>query len=237
MPRPLRGYLAPPERPVGRVTTATEVVWHGAGALAAFLVPIADLEPFPGNPRRGDVDAVRASLRRFGQVRPILTAAENASRIVAGHHLVLAATADGWTHVAAIANEFDNEEEARAYLLADNRTSDLGAYRDDLLLEQLDAARKTAGLEGTGYSEAFVAELDAELKKAFAPSKDSQPRIDQRRTMEGDLGFVVNIYPGERKLDFAQQVKLLEREWGVKGTTDVVLRAVRDAALRLNQES
>lgn len=210
----------------------TEVVWHGAKALEPFLVPITDLEPFPGNPRRGDIAAIRASLQRFGQVKPILV---DGKRIVAHHHVRIAAQEEGWTHIAAIPNEFANEDEARAYLLADNRTSDLGAYRDDLLLEQLDAARKTVGLEGTGYSEAFVADLDARLKAAFAPSPDDPPRIDQRRTMEGDLGFGVTIYPGDRKLDFAQQVKLLEREWGTKGTTEVVLRAVKEAALRANQ--
>lgn len=214
--------------------TEVERVWRGAKALEPFLVPIDELEPFPGNPRRGDRDSVRASLRRFGQVRPILTAAENAKRIVAGHHLALGATDEGWTHIAAIPNEFASEEEARAYLLADNRTHDLGGYADDLLLEQLDAARKT-GLAGTGYSEAFVDDLDKRMKAAFAPSSDAPPRIDQRRTMEGDLGFQVAIYPGDRRRDFAQQIKLLEREWGVKGTTEIVLRAVREAALAANQ--
>lgn len=209
------------------------VVWQGAKTLEGFLVPIADLEPFPGNPRRGDLDSVRASLRRFGQTRPILTDAELATRIVAGHHLVLGAEAEDWTHIAAIPNEFANEDEARAFLLADNRTHDLGGYRDDLLLEQLDAARKTVGLEGTGYSEAFVADLDARFRETFSPSSEEPPRLDQRK--DDDLGFQVAVYPGDARVDFARQVRMLEREWGVKGTTEVVLRAVREAALRANQ--
>ena len=40
--------------------------------LDALVVPIAGLEPYPANPRRGRVDVVRESLRRHGQYRPIV---------------------------------------------------------------------------------------------------------------------------------------------------------------------
>ena len=38
----------------------------------ARLVPIASLAPYGDNPRRGDVAAIRASLRENGQYRPLV---------------------------------------------------------------------------------------------------------------------------------------------------------------------
>lgn len=155
-------------------TTARErVVWEGAKALRRFLVPIASLEPFPGNPRRGDVDAIRASLRRFGQVLPVLVdpalAADGRTRIVARHHLTLAAIEEGWTHVAALAHEFASEDEARAFMVADNRVHDLGpGYDFELLLAQLDAIHSTVGLDGTGFGEGSFAEINAEIERLAA---------------------------------------------------------------------
>jgi ParB-like chromosome segregation protein Spo0J len=213
------------------VTEAT--VWKGADALRPFLVPIGSLEPFPGNPRRGDVAAIRASLRRFGQVRPILV---DGSRVVAGHHLRIGAQEEEWTHLAAIENRFDSEAEARAFLLADNRTSELGSFEDELLAAQL---REVEVFEGTGYTEADRDRLEKELRDLFAEQSEEPPRLDERdpKYSTQPRGFEVTLYLVDRdgRRDFAQHVKLLEREWGVEGTTDVVLRAVREAALAANQ--
>lgn len=139
-------------------------IWHGAPDLEDSLVPIADLEPFPGNPRRGDTAAVAASLRRFGQVKPVVI---DGARIVAGHTLIRAAESEGWTHVAASSNDFGTDEERRAFLLADNRASDLGTYDDVLLLQQL---RELDDREGTGYREGDVLALAERLSEIEAPS-------------------------------------------------------------------
>lgn len=166
------------------MTTAakTKPVWNGPQALRRFLVAIADLEPFPGNPRRGDVASVARSLERFGQTRPILVDGTGA-RIVAGHHVTLAAaTLDPpWTHVAAIPNEFASDDEALAFLLADNRTHDLGDYQRDLLAEHLRTLQATvAGLVGTGYSVEYLAALDRDLELARqrAEPPPSFPALD-----------------------------------------------------------
>lgn len=141
-----------------------EIVWRGADALRPFLVPIDDLEPFPGNPRQGDVESVAASFRRFGQQHAVTTTTSNRNRIVAGHGRVMAAREVGFTHVAVIPGDFKDDEEARAFLLADNRTHDRGAYDVDLLYEQIKLAQQApGGLDGTGYDEAYVADLDAQM--------------------------------------------------------------------------
>jgi hypothetical protein len=43
-----------------------------APELAALVVPIASLTLHPKNPRRGNLEAITASLRRFGQLRPVV---------------------------------------------------------------------------------------------------------------------------------------------------------------------
>lgn len=137
--------------------TTTIPVWNGPSQLASSLVAIDTLEPWPGNPRHGDIDAIAASLDRFGQVRPILV---REGRIVAGHHVVAAAEVLGWTHVAVL--EFTGDEtEARAYLIADNRTSELGTTDDALLIAQL---RELDSLAGTGFTQDDQAELETQLK-------------------------------------------------------------------------
>lgn len=160
----------------------TEIVWKGPEELRPFLVPIGDLEPWPGNPRRGDVPEIAKSLKRFGQTKPIvidrmINGPGNASRIVAGHHVVLGALEPleekpPWTHVAAVANEFGSEDEARAFLLADNRTAELGTIVDVDLDAQLQALRSS--LVGTGYTEQYRRSLSARLERIRREQRASE---------------------------------------------------------------
>jgi DNA modification methylase len=160
----------------------TAIVWNGPEELRPLLVPIADLEPWPGNPRHGDVDAIAGSLKRFGQPKPIVVdpmvnGLGNPRRIVAGHHVVLAALEQTppWTHVSAVSNEFGSENEARAFLLADNRTAELGTISDLDLDAQLQELRDS--LEGTGYDPAFRSRLHAKLERLRREQRASEDDV------------------------------------------------------------
>src|SRR5207245_3717781 len=102
-----------------------------APQLQGLAVPIDSIELHPRNPRKGDVPAVTESLRRFGQRKPIVVQA-GTRYVVAGNHLLMAARALRWTDIAANVQAMDDAE-ATAFMLADNRTSDLGGYDDALL--------------------------------------------------------------------------------------------------------
>jgi site-specific DNA-methyltransferase (adenine-specific) len=114
-----------------------------------MLVPVGELRAHPRNPRRGAVEEIRKSLRRFGQQRPLLALPDGT--LVAGHHVWRAAQAEGWSHVAVLRSDL-TEGEVEAYLLADNRLADLGVYDEQLLGELLAPMRDGERLEGTGYS-------------------------------------------------------------------------------------
>jgi site-specific DNA-methyltransferase (adenine-specific) len=99
-----------------------EAPYRIAPAIEALAVPIDSVEQWPGNPRRGSVEKLQASLRRWGQPRPILVQ-KSSGRIVAGNHLHRAAKALGWDQIAASVVDM-TDTEAEAYLLADNQLSD-----------------------------------------------------------------------------------------------------------------
>jgi site-specific DNA-methyltransferase (adenine-specific) len=138
---------------VGDATSAPRV----APALAPLVIPIDSIELHPRNPRVGDVEAVKASLRRFGQQKPLVVQAST-RYVVAGNHLLRAARALGGTGIAANVEDLDDAS-ATAFMLADNRTSDLGTYDDGLLAAILAETAAEDNLAATGYDIDDVAAL------------------------------------------------------------------------------
>lgn len=131
--------------------------------LTPLIVSIDSIQPFPGNPRQGDVGAIVTSLRRFGQQKPIVVQ-KSSGFICAGNHVWKAAKEEGWTHIAV--NRADlSDWEARAYLIADNRMSDLGTYDETILGEMLREIAKAGDLEGTGFDGEDVDDLLAKIEK------------------------------------------------------------------------
>jgi ParB-like chromosome segregation protein Spo0J len=67
--------------------------------LEAEVVSVGSLVPFPGNPRRGDVPAIKDSLQAHGQYRP-LVANRRTRRVLGGNHALRAAIELGWDSIA-----------------------------------------------------------------------------------------------------------------------------------------
>lgn len=121
-----------------------------AEALADLAMPISALKHHPENPNVGDVAAVKASLARFGQVKPIVVQ-KGTMYVVAGNHTLKAAEALGWREIAVALVDME-EDDALAFVLADNRTSEL-SHRDDVALAAaLDKLIERGALDGTSYT-------------------------------------------------------------------------------------
>jgi DNA modification methylase len=131
-----------------------------APQLRALAVPIDSVELHPRNPRLGDVAAVAASLTRFGQQKTIVVQ-RSTGFVVAGNHVLRAALSLGWTEIAANVEDLDDAE-AIAFMLADNRTADLGRYDDGLLAAILSEQQAADNLAATGYDSDAVAALLAD---------------------------------------------------------------------------
>jgi hypothetical protein len=121
-------------------------------------VRIAEVEPHPRNARQGDIGAIAASMSELGQYRPIVVNRRDSS-ILVGSHRWMAAKALGWDTISAVFVDVD-EEDAVRIMLADNRTSDLGRYDDQQLLDMLVGA---GSLDGTGYDLDDLDDLWAKL--------------------------------------------------------------------------
>ena len=106
-------------------------------SLTELLVDISTLVPLENNPRRGNVEAIVASYREFGQLKPIVVRPndDGTSTVIAGNHQLQAAKKLGWTHIAAVKFAVDDSR-AVAFALADNRTNELG-YTDSSALNTL----------------------------------------------------------------------------------------------------
>jgi DNA modification methylase len=141
--------------------------------LHGLIVPIDSVTLHPNNPRIGAVDAVAASLARFGQQKPIVVQAST-RYVVAGNHLVKAARSLGWTQIAANVEELDDAA-AVGFMLSDNRTADLGGYDDALLAAILAEQDAATNLAATGYDADDVAALLAAAGIADNRDPDATP--------------------------------------------------------------
>lgn len=179
--------------------------------IAAVMVPLAALTPWPDNPRHNDgapVDAVVDSIRRFGFGAPVLARREN-GEIIAGHTRVKAAAVLGLAEVPVRYMDL-SEEEAHALAISDNRVSELATWDDDGLASVLTELRD-AGTEigGLGWDEAG---LDSIL------SPDRGVDSGQGRTSDAVLPPGMQYRVLVKVADEGDQVALIE-ELEAKGYT------------------
>ena len=149
--------------------------------LVIKYVAIDSLEATPGNPRFRNVKAKQAiadSIQRYGFRVPVVVRGKS---IVAGHGRVDAARHLGITKVPTVSADDLSESEARAFLLADNRTTDLSEFLDDGLLPMLDAALEDDGTLPAGWD-------DTDMEALRALVEDDDEVIDDSDTPHEHAG-------------------------------------------------
>ncbi len=124
------------------------------------LVEIKTLKEDPANVRRHDdrnISAIKKSLNRFGQQKPIVVDARG--KVLAGNGTLAAAKALGWKKIAVVRTKLTGDA-ARGYTVADNRSGELAAWDDAALAALLDEYReKEGGFEALGFTSEEVEEL------------------------------------------------------------------------------
>lgn len=176
--------------------------------LRPLAVPIDSVEGLTGNPRRGSVPAVAASLKTFQQRKPIIARKREGQKpeVVAGNHTLMAALENGWSHIAVLIVD-DDERTGKAFALADNRTSDLGDTDEELLDAMLAE---------------FKADLDLPPDEGFG---------DLMRSLEWDGG------PKEKKKPPARQPGPVTRAGGVTGRFEVIVECDDEEHQRLTMKA
>lgn len=122
------------------------------------LVDVKKLQLHPENARRGNIDRLEESINVNGFYGAIV-AQRSTGQIVVGNHRYQAAVNVGITEVPVLWIDVDDDE-ARRLLLVDNRSNDIASYDDEALIELLRLAQSTTGLEGTGYSDVDLTDLE-----------------------------------------------------------------------------
>ena len=133
-------------------------------------VSIDAVQPHPRNARQGDVGAIVQSIRANGVYRPLIVQ-RSTGYILAGNHTWRALRETGHDEAPVVYVDADDEQAVRI-LLADNRSSDLGAYDDVALAELLvELATSTErALAGTGYDAQDLDRLLDDLSRPFDAS-------------------------------------------------------------------
>ena len=137
-----------------------------------------DLHLDPANVRRHDgknLDAIAASLARFGQQKPIVVSPDGV--VLAGNGTLNAAKRLGGSSIRAVTTSLENVE-ATAYAIADNRTAELAEWVDDALAQQLSALQIEDAelLEAVGFTdEELTALVDNSVGLEPEPGEEVAP--------------------------------------------------------------
>jgi len=119
-----------------------------------------ELHGFHHNPRRGDLELIKESLKTNGQYRPVVvnkgTHTGRPNEVLVGNHTTRAIreladeykSDDRWKTITAYVVDVEDDE-ANRIVLADNKTSDNSHYDERKLLDLLETVDHD--LDGTGW--------------------------------------------------------------------------------------
>jgi hypothetical protein len=181
---------------------------------------VADLKADPRNARthpKVNLDSLVASLREFGQQKPVVINAE--MQIVAGHGLVEAAKQLGWEYVATLTTDLVTPELMAAYAIADNRTAELSEWEYRTLSEELKRLQIASPnlLAALGWKDY---ELKALLEATYSPPP--QKPLDQGEIIQ-TLVFKVS---GDEKSIIEKALHTINEETSGEVTPGTLLAAV-----------
>ena len=123
--------------------------------------PLERLKPYARNAKTHGADQVAkiaGSMAQFGWTVPVLVAGDG--EVIAGHGRILAATQLGLTEAPVIVLDHLTEAQRRAYRIADNKLTELGAWDEALLAGELqELLAEDFDLSVVGFSDAELDEL------------------------------------------------------------------------------
>lgn len=136
--------------------------------------PIDELEPAESNPKKHNIDKLRASVKHHGFVEPIVVD-ERTGRLVAGHGRTetlktmrdagqpapegIRVVDDVWLVPVLRGWASENDTQASAYLIASNRLVEAGGWDESALADLLNSINAEGFLEASGHDERTLEEL------------------------------------------------------------------------------
>lgn len=132
---------------------------RGEKAMEVEMMNVEDLTPYRDNPRNNDtaVRYVKESIENFGFKVPIVVDKHNI--VVAGHTRLLAAKALGMAEVPVTKADDLNDDQVKAFRLADNKVSEYADWDLDLLKKELDEI-EYVDMESLGFDDSIFDEVE-----------------------------------------------------------------------------
>jgi DNA modification methylase len=149
-------------------------------------VRIDSLTAHPENPRRGNIEAVAESIDANGFYGAVI-AQVSTRRILVGNHRWKAAQKRNSSFIPVLWIDCDDDRALRI-LLADNRTNDLAAYDDAMLvglLQKLES--ETGSVVGTGYDDAALMQLVSDLNAQAPSTLGADPDVSELHEKREEL--------------------------------------------------
>ena len=166
-----------------------------------LLVPIDDLIPYANNAKihsKDQIAKLRGSLREFGFVTPVLIDFDN--NIIAGHGRVLAAREEGMDQVPCVMVSNLTEAQRKAYILADNRMSELAGWDLEKLDIEVQGLKDMAfDVDMIGFGGEALKEIEVSAHTRAAPGKPDnveEPDVEEDE-WDGNVPESVWVQPGD----------------------------------------
>lgn len=124
-------------------------------------IPIEELVPYENNAKRHtreQIAAVEASIREFGFRAPCIVWRNDDGRpeVVAGHARIIAAKNLGLKRVPCVSCDDLTDAQRRALTLADNQTTMMTGWDEDLLSYELDTLSMDFDMTDFGFTDEMV---------------------------------------------------------------------------------
>lgn len=186
----------------GGVSTAPMESDHTVRVAAEQLVmmDIDELIPYANNAKihtKDQIQQLRGSLREFGFVTPVLIDFDG--NIIAGHGRVIAAREEGMDQVPCVMVSNLTEAQRKAYILADNRMSEIApwdAAKLDIEVQGLKDIAFNVGLIGFGSEPLKEIEVSAHTR-AVSDQTGDKKEILAEKEFSGATPQVCPHQPGD----------------------------------------
>lgn len=171
------------------------------------MVSINDLKPYEANARTHSdeqVEQIQESIKAFGFNNPILV--QEDLTIVAGHGRLMAAKKLGLTSVPVITLKHLTAEQARAYVLADNKLALNSGWDNELLKAELIAIQEAGEVDLSiiGFSPEEMADIMGESGDEDSGenySKKIDTPIYEPKGNKPDISVLLKNYKAESLTD------------------------------------
>ena len=159
------------------------------------LVSIDKLIPYVNNARTHSAEQVnklRASLREFGFINPVIV--DRDLNVIAGHGRILAAREEGIKEVPCVYVDYLTEAQKKAYILADNRMAMDAGWDEELLRVEIEALQAEAfDVSLTGFEEQEITDLFKEENDTGAEDDDFDLSAALEKASFVELGDVWTV--------------------------------------------